>query len=400
MSKWLLLIFSALFTQALCAQTLEEQAMKIDDLLQKKLYAQAAEQADSVSSNNNTRILFLKAEAYYYVGQWERAIQFYRLVNQDNSGQTDFNLALCFANVNRLDSVDYYLRSNVKSDYKVSSNQIEFNDDLKKFRNSPYWESFWKGDLYSADEKSLERAQYYAENKQLSLALDILDELIEKNKNNDRAYFYRAQYIIQLNKDYKYALGDLKTALKLKPNKFEYNFLMAQYQLETFKNKKAYEYFQKADKIEPYRNNVCYYLAQSAQRMGQYDLAISYVDRLLKADDRNIETLKLAGLIYYDAEKYQPSIEYLTNALYINSRRIDLLVARGKAYFDDGQYQRAGMDFNIAIDLDIQNGELWYYKGLAYFYQDKKDQACKYFKKASFLNYYKADEYLLKECSR
>jgi len=123
----------------------------------------------------------------------------------------------------------------------------------------------------------------------------------------------------------------------------------------------------------------------------------SYISAIETDPNNPVLRIDLAN-IFVAQENYQQAINILTQAISINARRIDVLVARGKSYLENDEYQRAGRDFNIALDLDTKNGELWYLKGLAFLFQEKREEACRYFKKASYLNYYRADEYLLKDC--
>ena len=244
----------------------------------------------------------------------------------------------------------------------------------------------------------MERAIYYKNKEELGLALDILDELIMNDDQFAEAYYYRAKFIIIFNKDYKYAIKDLRKIIKLKPSIYKYNSLLADYYFHEMKYKKALEFYISANRNYPYEltNNIN--LAKSYYRSGDFENAILYMNKYTEVDKKNVDAYKLAGQIYYDKGDMQQSINYLTKAVYIENRRLDILMARGKSYLGNEEYQRAGRDFNIALDLDSQNGELWYLKGIAFFNQDKIDEACKYFKKASYLNYYKAEEYLLQEC--
>jgi tetratricopeptide (TPR) repeat protein len=357
----------------------------------------ARQNLDSIK-HKNYYAHFVVGKVYYQYSKYKLAISALKLSNKKKAHFSDFEIAKCFAKLEQNDSVTYYLKQHLKSIYKKKSNKIEQELDFESYRKSDEWKSLDLKKYYSKEEEAIERAIYYKEKGELTLALDILDELLINNKKLTEAYYYRAMFIILLNEDYKYAISDLKKAIKIENSNYKYLHLLAELYHHERKYKSALEFFTKAHLVNPYVLQDYYHLSKANYRAGNYDEAIKFINQYLDVSFRNIDALKLAGQIYYDNKDYKESIDILTQAIYINPRRIDILVARGNSYLDSDDYQRAGMDFNIALDLDPKNGELWYLKGLAYMYQDRMKYACQYFTKASYLNYYKANEYILKEC--
>ena len=352
---------------------------------------------DSIS-HKNYYANFVEAEIFYGMDKWNKAVRYYKQTNALKPHYADFELAKVYAKKEQSDSVLFFLKEHLISEYKKMSFTVKTEPAFDFIRGTKEWKSLSIDDSYSKEEKALEQAIYYKEKNEIDLALDILDELIADNKKNDEALYYRAKFIIVLNKDYKYAISDLKKAIKINDRDYKYHHLLADFYFRTMKYKKALESYLLAHQFYPYNLNDYLNIAKAYYRTAEYGKAINYIARFTSIDSRNVDALLLAGQIYYDKGDYPSSIDYLTNAININPRRIDVLVARGKSYLENDQYAWAGRDFNIALDLDTQNGEIWYLKGLAFLYQGKRDEACKYFKKASYLNYYRADEYLLKEC--
>lgn len=384
------------------AQTTEPFAelpvLKAEFKISKAQYQEAILSLDSIKDHDYYSY-FLMGQAHFLNKHFQEAISAFKHSNQKLKDYASFEIAKSYAQLQMFDSAAFFLNQHLHSVYKKSSNIIEFMPDFRALKNTSQWQKLWDIDaLYTKDEKSLERAIYYKEKGELTLALDILDELIDHDKTNTEAYFNRAQFIIQLNSDYKYAINDLRKILKIAPQNSTYWSFLGRLYFHELKYKKSLEAFQKAYSIFPYEKEIYLRLGESYYRTNNYAEALSFTNQFLNIDSKSVDALKLGGLIAYDKADYPLSLEYLNKAILIDSRRIDLLVARGKSFLEIDDYQRAGMDFNIALDLDSQNGELWYLKGLAFLYQERKDEACKYFSKASYLNYYKADEYLLKEC--
>jgi len=395
MKTWIIIVLA--LSQASFAQKPLSYILKADFLLTDKQFDLSSQYIDSVKTLNYYSAN-LKGKINLKLENWDKSISALKKSNRLKEHFSDYDLAKAYALKNQEDSLFYYLENHLESTYKRKSNTISLEPEFKEFKSSKLWKELNLKSYYTKKETELEQAIYYKEKKELSLALDILDELIINDKNFSEAYFYRSQYIILLNHDYKYAIKDLKKAIKLNPEKAIYRSTLSKYYLEGRKYKSALNLLIEGIQISPYRLQDYLLLSEAYYRTGSYDKAIESINTYLDVNFRNIEALKLAGQIYYDKGNFQTSINILTEAMYINMRRIDILAARGKSYLENDEYQRAGMDFNIALDLDPNNGELWYLKGLAYMYQDKMREACKYFTKASYLNYYKAEEHLLKEC--
>jgi len=395
MKIWIIIFFA--IAQSSFAQNSLKYILKAEFLLVDNQTEISSQYIDSVG-NANYYSENLKGRIYSQLKDWDKAIVAFKKSNTFKTNYSDYELAKAYAKKLNKDSAFYYLKHHLDSEYKKKSNFISLDTNIRLIRNSSLWSELNLKSYYSKAETELEQAIYYKDKNELSLALDILDDLIVNDKNYADAYYYRAQFIIKLNKDYKYAFKDLKKAIKLEPSNDMFTSALSTYYLKGHKYKPALNLLKKEIILFPYNLQDYLLIAEAYYRTGDYDNAIGNINIYLDISFRNIDALKLAGQIYYDKGDYPASINLLTEAMYINMRRIDILVARGKSYLENDEYQRAGMDFNIALDLDPNNGELWYLKGLAYMYQEKMRQACKYFTKASYLNYYKAEEYLLKEC--
>ena len=392
----MLMVF-VLFSFGLFAQSDLSLILSAKFYYQNQDYSKALQYVDSIS-DKTYYANYLEGQIYFQKGELPFSISSFKACNTVQAHYADYDLAKAYSNQGNIDSALYFLRQHLKSNYKKRSVDIKKEAAFKTMLNTEQWKQLSIDQFYTEDEKSLERAIYYRNKKEVDLALDILDDLISKNKNNTEALYYRAKFIIDLNQDYKYAISDLKKAIKIKKDNYAYYHQIASFYFHETKYKKALENYLLAYEVYPYVLQDYLNIAKAYYRTGDYVKAISFIEKYTNIDDKNVDALLLAGQVYYDKGDFENSIDYLTRAININPRRIDVLVARGKSYLENDQYPWAGRDFNIALDLDTQNGEIWYLKGLAFLYQDKRDEACKYFKKATYLNYYKADEYLLKEC--
>ena len=342
---------------------------------------------------------YLQAKALSHLGKNTEAINALKKVNLLQTDYADLDIAEIYARKGEIDSVYYYLDLHLHSLYKKPYSFIYNQVVFRKLSQTKKWAQFWEKDYYTEEEKNLQQAIYYNSQNKILTALDILDNLIAENKKNAQAYYYRALFTVELNKDYKSAIKDLQKALKIKHEDYKFNVLLGEYYMAIYKHKKALSCFVQADKTFPYNLTNYYNLSEAFYRISNYDKAAFYISYYLKIKPLNKKALFLSGNIYLDAQKNEEAISVFTKGIYQYPRDLLFVEGRGKAYMQNEQYQNAARDFNTAIDLDAQNGALWFLKALATFYQDKKQEACKLWKRARLLNYYQADEYLLKYCN-
>lgn len=399
MSRFFIIIFfSALLNvQAQKAPKSASLILNATIEIQNESYDQALVYLDSIL-NKDFYAFYLRGQTYFQLKDYKQAVNDFESCNQLFSNYADWDLAKAFALSDNYQSAASSLKSYLEQPNKKVLAEIMDEPSFLNFKTTEFWSSLKIEEAYTKAEKSIARAAYYKSKGELGLALDMLDEIIADNKAYTEAYYYRSEFIIDLNEDYKYAIDDLKKAVKINPDNYRYHNRLADYYFHELKYSKAVKHYELAQKIFPYQLSKYLKLSQAYYRTGDYENARQATEFFLSVDFRNINALKLAGQLYYDLEKYTESIYYFTEAIYINTRRLDLLILRGNAYMESGNFQKAEMDYNIAANIDPRNGEYWFLKALALLQLERKDEACKYFKKARYLNYYQADVYLLEEC--
>ena len=399
MNKLILNILALLFSISIQAQdSLLYHILQSKQYIDKGKDSIALELLNKHSEEDYYRY-FLKGKALFNLSKKEAAIKAFKKCSQLYPKYADLYISELYASLNQIDSMYFYLDSYLSFSDKIPYSKVYNKKAFKNRVESPRWISFWKKDYYTEEEKTLQQAIYYESNGEILTALDILDELINDNKKNAKAYYYRALYTVKLNKDYKGAIKDLQKALKIIPNNYNLNILLGKYYMQVFKNSKALNCFIKARQIFPYELENYYYLAEAYYREGDFKQTENYILYYLTVRPLDKKAILLAGNTYLDNQKNKKAIDILTKGVYQYPRDIRFVIVRGKAYIQNEEYQKAVRDFNTAIDLDAQKGELWFLKAMAYFYQEKMQEACKFWKKARYLNYYQSDEYLLKYCN-
>jgi len=399
MNRWIVSVLSLLLFISVQAQdSLLYHILQVEEYLNQQKDSAALKILNQYPKENYY-YYFLKGKTLLNLSNKKEALAAFKNSNNLQAKYADLNIAEIYANTNQSDSAFLYLKSYLSKPYKVSYGVIYNKESFSKIKNTAQWTLFWEKDFYTEEEKTLQQAIFFNSKKEILTALDILDELINKNKKNAYAYYYRALFTVNLNNDYKGAIKDLLKALKIEADNYDFNILCGKYYLRTYKYKKALIYFLKANNIFPYKLENYYYLSESFYREGDYSQAENYILYYLKVKPLSKKAIFLAGNIYLDDNKDTTAISIFTKGVYQYPRDLRFVMGRGKAYMQNKEYQKAARDFNTAIDLNAQNGELWFLKAMAVFYQNQKQKACKLWKKARFLNYYQADEYLLKYCN-
>lgn len=396
MSRFIILFFFSSLLN-LYAQNTENLVLNAKIEIDFENYDNALIYLDSIA-NKDFYTYYLTGESFFQLKDYSNAITNFKSCNQLLAKYADFDLAKAFALSEDYKSAQSSLKSYLDQAQKKVMAEIIDEPSFSTFKTTEFWSALKIEEAYSKEEKAIARAAFYKSKGEIGLALDMLDELIDENKAFAEAYFYRAEFILDLNNDYKYAIDDLKKAIKINPTQYKYHNRLANYYSHELKYSKAIKHYELALQIFPYQLSDYLKLSQAYYRTGDHENAKKNIDLFLEIDFGNIDAFKLAGQLYYDIEDYKTSIFYFTEGIYINSRRIDLLVLRGNAYMESEDFQRAEMDYNIAANIDPRNGEYWFLKALALLQLERRDEACKYFKKARYLNYYQADVYLLEEC--
>ncbi len=225
-----------------------------------------------------------------------------------------------------------------KGKYDRTNENIQKIITLKRTKQLPYSDPETKARLKSYDTR----------------IILLLDKMIEKEPSivnyNSRGTFNRSI------EDFKSALKDYHSALKLDPNNFIVLFNIGKIYEDNKRYKKSLEYYSKA--IENGTN-----------------LGTLYLNR---------------GFIYLQLNKYQLAIKDLEKSL-LNSESPMLLSYGlnnlGFAYFKLKMYDKSLDYFEQSIDKHAENSYAFKNKALLYFELNKEDEACELLQEAYRLGY-------------
>lgn len=129
--------------------------------------------------------------------------------------------------------------------------------------------------------------------------------------------------------------------------------------LEKERYKEAITYFDKVLKIDPKNIDALNGNGVAFLSLGQPNTATSYFDKALKIDQKNTDALNGKGIVLYSLGKHKASLTYFDKALKINPNEVTALMFKGLYYFEGGKYKTALTYFDKVLKIDPKNKDAY-----------------------------------------
>ncbi len=183
-------------------------------------------------------------------------------------------------------------------------------------------------------------------------AAALFEKVLEKQPQDITALERMADYAKYALRDNDRTLDLLNRLVLTKPQEATYylkraNFLWSQKRLD-LAAEDYHRYLKLSPDWDPQRANALRLLASISEAKKDYDLAVTYYDRLLADNPQDSQAWRLRGMIWY--------------------RRKD--------------YKKAAADFSMAISQDPEHNNCYLWRGYCHKYMDRKQAAMEDFKKA------------------
>ena len=173
--------------------------------------------------------------------------------------------------------------------------------------------------VLEAQASGLEQAQALLETEQVDQALQLLDRLLQKNKNHAEAYLLRSTGRI-MNGDVRGGLADLKKALRVDPNLRQGWLNLAGLEIAQGRFQEAQEALEKAQEIDPGASDNALNLGAVVLMQGRRSEAAGYFDRYLQQEKGTAEAHYLVAGNYALAGLPENAVEHLRQAVEKNER--------------------------------------------------------------------------------
>lgn len=187
--------------------------------------------------------------------------------------------------------------------------------------------------------------------------MDDLNARIEKNPNDDKALYKRAEQFYE-KEAYDESIADLEKAIKVDSLQPMYYHLLADNYLDYFKSRKALETMEKVSNMFPKRIETQLKLAEFQLILKRHADAQLTVQRILQIQPQNAEAYMMGGMIFKDMGDeskaragFQKAIEL---GLLKDSDKIDAYINLGQLNMKKDP-KLAEKYFDNAVRLDSTN---------------------------------------------
>ena len=126
--------------------------------------------------------------------------------------------------------------------------------------------------------------------------------------------------------------------------------------------------------------------ATEKQRIGAYDEAIKFLRQVLKIDPKSVAAYNQMGLIYSEVGQRNEAIDSFKKSLEMDPSNLKALLGLGEVYSKMTRNDLAVAVFLKAESLQPNDTELLFKIALEYWYNQKLEEAAKYYQKIIAIN--------------
>lgn len=115
-----------------------------------------------------------------------------------------------------------------------------------------------------------------------------------------------------------------------------------------------------------------------AESETQYDLALSYFDRVLEIEPENLKALNAKGVISAKTEKYDDALSYFDKILEIEPDNVDVLNNKIALFLELGKQENAMHHMDRVLEIEPDNVQVLFTKGEIHLKKKEQEQALSY----------------------
>jgi len=350
----------------------------------------------NIGNENNSLLTEFIANSYFLLGNYKEAANLFLELNTQDDRKCNYEMAKCFAQLNKPELSVKYLRKHLESKNKFMRRYIRADIAFKPIENSKYWKQLWLDDWYSKYDLMLEDAWNEYENKNFEDALNIIEELNLIRKSMIEAYYLKSLTYFELG-EYENALYSINIAIEKRDKIPEYYAAKAKAELELNKSKKALKTIALAIEMDSSEMDYYFIRAKAYFKCDKIELAKADLEQLMTLVP-DFDLYKLAGELYSEAGELQSALKAYNKCINLKNNTPEIYIARGDVYNKVFAYEFAEKDYTMALDFFPYEGELYYKRGVVRKQQHKANLACQDFHKAYKYKYMKADDELRGYC--
>lgn len=217
--------------------------------------------------------------------------------------------------------------------------------------------------------------------KKFDLASNVLDLILQKDKNNPEAITLKI--LILLNENNIAAAGDHIQKANFNNNDDFSLYAQAQYYAKISMYDKAASLISKAIKINPSSVDYKMEYALYNYALSETDKAYEVCDEILKINDKYLSAYILQMKILYERKQFEKATDKIDKIKSLDKNNTEMYYIRGQISYLNGDYENASENFKTAVSIAPQNDEYYAMTGNCYYAMEQYDDAYYYFKEAS-----------------
>ena len=311
-----------------------------------------------IDPNHNTYAYYLLGDAYYYVGNYEKAVEYFKYVLA-NYDLEDLTILYYFMG----DSYEHLgFPDKALEAYKNASKEADPNTQLYSYENYILKIYSCLARLYE-DDGSNELAIFYYENcleyeSDPEIIVDYKSKIKKMNSNSEQiSEVNNIQSFIDSAYDYYYqgaydeAIQEAGEALKTDENLTEGHYILA----------------------------MCY------DDQGNFDEAIKEYKKVIDLDLKYIKAYQNLALLFINKSEYKNAVDYFNKFLTLassESQKVNANRYLGQCYFNLKNYSQSITHYEKVIDFSPEDSLSIYNLGLAYWKSGNEEKALEYFEKS------------------
>ena len=185
---------------------------------------------------------------------------------------------------------------------------------------------------------------------------------------------------------YRAAIGQLRRALKIRPDDLEFNLLLGLAYSNTGKTDDAIALLDPLVEAEPDYFETRFNLAAAYAQAGRYSEAAEQYKQAMRLDPENDSARLFAAKALIKSNRHQEALEVFTNTSELLDNEFDLYFVRGLAFRGVGNFEQAAADLHRATEIRPTDAEAQSHLGFVLSRQGKLEQARKHLELAKNLN--------------
>jgi tetratricopeptide (TPR) repeat protein len=206
------------------------------------------------------------------------------------------------------------------------------------------------------EEAKLKLAELYLVVKEHQKSIDLLNDIIARNKKNANAYFYRGMNQKEIG-DTARGIASFQRALETDEAYYD-AAIQAGLLFTAKRNNNALQYLNTAIRLQPRSVEAYSARAYYHQEMKEYQKALLDYKKVIDLDPSNSDAYYNVGVINYDVKQYGAAIKSLDYCIQMNPEMPEAYFVRGLAYEKIGDKTEARINFDYLLRLGVVSHEL------------------------------------------